>query len=103
MNPRMHLIKTLTRCGKRFAVKSVPPKSAQRHAQFIALSGITQVELALEDSGSRIETFFGKFVCRLQLDLAEYVLGVRRLEPIEWAELGANVVVQHIGAEKTKR
>ena len=66
---------------------------------FIALPGIAHVEIALERRRARVEAFFGKLARRFRLDVAEQLLGVRRIEPIERAEFGADVVVQNVRAQ----
>src|ERR1700734_4328359 len=103
VNFGVRLVEALARLLERFAVERILPKSAQRYTQLVALPGIAHVEIALEHGGARVEAFFGKLARRLGFDLAKELLGVRRIEPVERAKLGADVVVQHIGAEQAKR
>src|ERR1700722_919890 len=99
----MDLVKALAHGREGVAVERILPEPAKRHAQLVALPGIAHVEIALERRRARVEAFFGKLARRLGLDLAKQLLGMSRIEPVERTKLGADVVVQHVGAEQAER
>src|SRR6185437_428787 len=85
------------------AVERALPEPAQRDAQLIALPRIAHVELALESRRTRIEPFGRKLGGGFPFQLMENRLAVRGVEAVERTKLGANVVVQHVGAEEPER
>src|SRR5262249_15599667 len=72
-------------------------QSRERRAQFVALAGVTQVELTREAGVGGVHTFGDQFRARRAFQLPEDVFGVVGGDVGEGAQLGADVIVHHVG------
>ena len=100
---RVALVETLARFGQRVRRQLLREQAVERRAQLVALSGVAQVELAGEARRGRAHALGRKLVARLGFERAENVLGMIGGDLVERAQLGADVVVHHVGAEKAER
>ncbi len=87
---------------KRVRAQPIDEQSLERGAQFIALSGVAQIELARAAGVGGIHPFGGELVARLRFQLPEAVLGVVGGDLGERAKLRADVIVHHVGAEEAE-
>ena len=74
-------------------------QSIERSAQLVALAAVAQVKLAREAGIGRLHAFGGKLGAGRAFQLPEDVFGMVGGDLGEGAQLGADVIVHHVGAE----
>src|SRR5262249_8618815 len=103
MNPSMALVESFSRRRERLRRQPFRKQALDRRAQLVALASVTQVQLADEACRRRGHAFGGELSACLSFQLAENVLGVLGVDLGKRAQLGADVVVHHVGAEEAER